>query len=76
MADGRMTVEEVEAAYVLLAEDEPDTYQDTMLSENASKWREACKVEYDTLIGYHTWTLVEAPPDTNIVGSQWSFRVK
>ena len=41
-----------------------------------TEWREACQQEYDNLMGYHTWMLVDRPPNTNIMGSCWIFRVK
>ena len=47
-----------------------------MQSNDAMKWRKSCEEEYETLLGYHTWNLVERPPDINIVGSRWTFRVK
>ena len=27
-------------------------------------------------MGYNTWTLVDKPPNINIVGSRWTFRLK
>ena len=36
----------------------------------------ACQSKYETLMGYRTWDLVPKPFKTNIVGSQWTFRVK
>ena len=47
-----------------------------MRLHNASRWWKACKEEYQTLLRYHTWALVERPPDINIVRSWWTFRVK
>jgi hypothetical protein len=47
-----------------------------MNSINADKWKEACRQEYDLIMGYGTWDLVTAPKDTNIVGSRWTFRIK
>ena len=47
-----------------------------MRSNDTTKWRKSCEEEYKTLLGYHTWNLVEKPPDINIVGSRWTFRVK
>ena len=32
--------------------------------------------EYNVLKEYHTWTLVEKPPNANIVGCRWTFRIK
>ena len=47
-----------------------------MASQNSEDWFKSMKLEYGTLMGYHTWTLVERPPNVNIVGSRWTFRVK
>jgi hypothetical protein len=47
-----------------------------MGSDNAEEWKPACHLDYDTLMGYHTWPLVESPPNTNIVGNRWIFQVK
>jgi Reverse transcriptase (RNA-dependent DNA polymerase) len=61
---------------VTLADDEPENYREAMKSANAGKWRQACEEEYNMLMGYHTWDLVEKPNDANIVGSRWVLRVK
>ena len=76
MACGSTDIERAERAFVVLAEDEPNTYKDAMNSPNATEWRPACEAEYETLLGYHTWNLVERPPNINIVGCRWTFRVK
>ena len=76
LANGENNLENVETALVTLAEDEPESYREAMQSTNAEKWKLACNKEYNTLMGYHTWTLVERLPNTNIVGSHWTFRVK
>ena len=47
-----------------------------MNSPDADKWKDTCKEEYDTLMGYHTWTLVERPIGINVIGSCWTFRAK
>lgn len=47
-----------------------------MNSPEAKEWRPSCEAEYDILMGYHTWKLVERPPNINIIGCQWTFRVK
>jgi Reverse transcriptase (RNA-dependent DNA polymerase) len=65
-----------ELVYVTLADDEPSNFREAMSSTNADEWKAACKLEYDTLMGYGTWTLVERPPNTNIIGNRWVFRVK
>ena len=35
-----------------------------------------CEAEYDILMGYHTWKLIEKPPSSHIVRCWWTFRVK
>ena len=76
LAHGTSSLEETESAFVVLAEDEPDHYRDAMNSPEADKWKDACKEEYDTLMGYRTWTLVKRPAGINIVGCRWTFRTK
>ena len=76
LANGENNLESIKTALVTLAKDEPKNYREAMRSPNAGKWKSACDEEYNTLLGYHTWTLVERPPNTNIVGSRWTFRVK
>lgn len=34
------------------------------------------KVEFDAMIRNNTWTLVQRPPDKQMIGSRWIFRVK
>ena len=76
LAHRTSSLEETKSTFLVLAEDEPDHYRDTMNSPDADKWKDACKEEYDTLMGYRTWTLVERPAGINIVGSLRTFRMK
>jgi Reverse transcriptase (RNA-dependent DNA polymerase) len=76
MAFGLADLEITESAFVTLADDEPGSYKEAMSSVNAKYWEPSCHVEYDTLMGYHTWTLVKRPPNTNIVGNRWIFHIK
>ena len=75
IANGFSELENIESAFVVLAEDELASYRAAMNSPKAEKWQIACKNEYNVLMGYNTWTLVEKPPDINLVG-RWTFRVK
>ena len=65
LANGETNLKQIETALVTLAEDKPENYKEAMASPDAEKWKSACTKEYDTLMGYHTWTLVEKPPNTN-----------
>ena len=68
MAHNLPDVGYAESVFVVLAEDEPNSYKDAMNSPNAAEWRPVCEAEYDVLMGYHTWKLIEKPPSGNIVG--------
>ena len=75
-AHGNTNLEHTKHALIVLAEDEPANYRKAMNSPNANKWCKACKLEYETLLRYHTSMLINRPLNTNIVGSRWTFRVK
>jgi hypothetical protein len=62
MAFGLADLEVTESVFVTLADDEPSSIKEAMSSDNAEYRKPACYLEYDTLMGYHTWTLVERPP--------------
>ena len=76
LVNGETNLEEVKTVLVTLAEDEPENYKEAMTSPDAEKWKSACAEEYNMLMGYYIWTLVERPPNTNIVESHWMFHVK
>ena len=73
LVNGETNLEEVKTVLVTLAEDEPENYMEAMTSPDAEKWKSACAEEYNMLMGYYTWTLIERPPNTNLVGSYWMF---
>ena len=64
-----MDLEHTESAFVILADDEPSNYREAMASRNSEDWFKSMKLKYGTLMRYHTWTLIERPPNINIVGS-------
>ncbi|KAJ8748589.1 hypothetical protein K2173_007579 [Erythroxylum novogranatense] len=39
-------------------------------------WRASMNAEFNALVNNHTWDLVPAPPNVNIVGNKWLFRIK
>jgi len=39
-------------------------------------WREAMNKEFDALLANGTWTLVSKPPNVNLVGCKWVYKVK
>ena len=61
MAHNLPDVGYAESAFVVLAEDERNSYKDAMNSPNAAEWRPACEAEYNVLMGYHTGNLSRNP---------------
>jgi len=65
--------------YVLLAsslEGEPTTYTEAMNAPDASKWEQAAKEEYKSLIKNKTWQLVDLPRNRKAIGCKWVFKAK
>jgi hypothetical protein len=52
----------------------PKNYQQAMMSPEV--WMPPMQKEYTALIGHKTWTLVDAPPNANIVDCKWVYAVK
>jgi Reverse transcriptase (RNA-dependent DNA polymerase) len=56
--------------------DDPSSYAEAMRSTYADKWRTAIEDELSMLSSNGTWEVVPRPPNVNIVGSKWVFRLK
>lgn len=55
---------------------EPRTYKEAIASSDSDKWLVAMKDELSSMHSNNTWKLIKAPPNTNIVGSRWLYKVK
>jgi hypothetical protein len=61
----------------LLAEpDEPQSYKQLMMSENAEHWKEAMKEEYNSLMKNQTWILAKLPPGRIALNHKWIGKYK
>jgi hypothetical protein len=49
------------------------TLQEAMAGPDADNWKEAMKVEYDSLMEYGTWEMVDLPPGRKAIGNKWVF---
>ena len=47
-----------------------------MKSPDSEEWMKACRLEYDTIMGYGSWDLVQKPPEVNVVRCRWTFWIK
>ena len=55
---------------------EPTTLADARRRPDWPRWKGGVCEELDTLEKAGTWELVDPPPNANIIGSKWVFRVK
>lgn len=54
----------------------PKSYREAVESPEAEQWREAIRVEYESLIQHGTWTLEPLPKGRKAVGCKWVFDLK
>ncbi|KAL4289723.1 hypothetical protein GQ457_14G011740 [Hibiscus cannabinus] len=70
-------VMEGNVAYCLLTEDgEPSTFQEAMISSDASQWMAAMQEEIEALHKNNTWDLVPLPQGRKPIGNKWVFKIK
>jgi len=61
---------------ILNVETDPKSYSEAQSCSNWPRWKEAMDCELTTLEKAGTWITVPRPPDKNVVGSKWVYRVK
>ncbi|KAK8662901.1 hypothetical protein V6N13_024787 [Hibiscus sabdariffa] len=61
---------------ILVDQDEPKTYQETVSSPGSEKWLEATRSEMDSMSENQVWTLVEPPKGVKPIGCKWVFKKK
>ncbi len=54
----------------------PNTFRQAMASAAAEQWREAIAAENNSLKRNNTFTILERPPGTRVLGLKWVFKVK
>ena len=58
------------------AEGDPKTLSEAQARSNWPRWKEAMDRKLATLEKAGTWSTVPRPPNKNVVGSKWVFRIK
>ena len=58
------------------ADGDPKTLSEAQTRPDWPRWKEAMNRELATLERAGTWETVPRPPNTNVVGSKWVFRIK
>jgi hypothetical protein len=67
--------EKMGQAMVAISEDEP-SLREAMKGHERAEWTKAIEAELTQIERLHTWDLVEAPPDMNVILSRFVFRRK
>lgn len=74
------TMKKREAHAAILSKPQPDylAIEPTCYSQAKPyvEWRNAMTSEINALLENKTWTLVPRPPDKNIIGNKWVFKIK
>lgn len=55
---------------------DPSTVSEAMGGDEAEHWKRAMQEEYDSLIGNHTWKLVNLPHGRKTIKCKWIFKTK
>ena len=61
---------------MLMDQDEPLTYQDSMNSPDSKRWLEAIKSEMESMYENKVWTLVDPPEGVKPIECKWVFKKK
>ncbi|KAK1665754.1 hypothetical protein QYE76_053913 [Lolium multiflorum] len=57
-------------------DEDPATYEETMMSPDSNKWQEAMKSEMGSMYDNKVWTLVDLPDSRKAVENKWIFKRK
>ncbi|KAK1642030.1 hypothetical protein QYE76_059835 [Lolium multiflorum] len=55
---------------------DPETYEEAMMSPDSNKWQEAMKSEMGSMYENQVWTLVDLPDGRKVVENKWIFKKK
>ena len=61
---------------LLIENDEPTTYEESMISSKFDQWLKAMKSKMDSMYTNQVWTLVNPPKAIKPIGCKWIFKKK
>ena len=61
---------------LLIENDEPTTYEESLNSSKSYQWLKAMKSEMDSIYTNQVWTLVDPPKGIKPIGCKWIFKKK
>nr|KYP45023.1 Copia protein [Cajanus cajan] len=62
--------------YTYLVEDDPISFSEAISSSDAKFWKEAIRIEIDSIKENNTWTLVDLPKGAKLIDCKWIFKRK
>lgn len=54
----------------------PESFREAVESDDAGKWKQAMKKEFDSLNQSKTWQLIKRPENKPVLNTKWVYRVK
>ncbi|GKG50626.1 hypothetical protein Tco_0538750, partial [Tanacetum coccineum] len=57
--------------YCFNVEDDPETFDEAMKSQDFAFWKEAINDEIDSIMGNNTWVLVDLPSGCRPLSFKW-----
>lgn len=54
----------------------PSNYEEAVQGKNSREWRLAIQDQLQSLEANHTWDIVDAPRDINLIDTKWVFKIK
>ena len=61
---------------LLIENDEPTTYEESLNSSESDQWLNAMKSEMDSMYTNQVWTLVDPLEGIKLIGCKWIFKKK
>ena len=61
---------------LLIENDEPTTYEESLNSSESDQWLKSMKSEMDSMYTNQVWTLVDPPEGIKPIGCKWIFKKK
>ncbi|GJW78236.1 zinc finger, CCHC-type containing protein [Tanacetum coccineum] len=62
--------------YCFNVEDDPNTFDEAITSQDVAFWKEAINDEMDSIMGNNTWVLADLPLGCKPLGCKWIFKIK
>ncbi|GJR73646.1 zinc finger, CCHC-type containing protein [Tanacetum coccineum] len=76
LIEGTMDEVSDQHSYCFNVEDDPNTFDEAMKSQDVAFWEEAINDDMDSIMGNNTWVLADLPPGCKPLCCKWIFKRK